>query len=967
MPSASQTIKYRHRRYSKESSSLGLMLGLLSGILTSLALVAIIFVGANVYIQLTQSLTIIDSLPSLLEPSHGLLLQPTRFYDRTHQQIILTLENPAATNKQYISLSLVDGKISDQAFEYLADATIASIDPEYWNEPGNVLSIFSQSAQPILAQKLIDNLRSVNEMSSAELDFGQRLLTFELVGKYGRLQILEWYLNTAQYGKLIYGANAAAQAYFGKSAAQLSLAEAAVLTGFMQNPSLDPSEDNLRIREMQVQVIIDMLGHGYIGTDQAHEALKENIQFQPQIEPESLSPQYTNLVLQQISQVVPLKQLYQGGFDVVTSLDYELQNQAICAARVEQAFLQADSEQATSVKDSLCETVTLLSESPENAVPSTHELKSEVVILSPDNGQILAMLGDSRSKLLPGYPQQHPVGTILSPLLYLTAFAQGMSPASLLWDVPFSEGGGSNAGINQAYQPDWSSYYGPVSLRAAINNDYYGAAAGLYQQLGAENVWRVENQFGILQQESPSTAPASIDDFYSQKASLLEITRAYGVLANQGFMAGQTGESNLKQKSHSMINPITLLSITGPDGKTWLETADPETILVVSTPLAFLTTNVLSGGEVHQTDPALADKLVISRPVAVKTGTSTDGSSTWAVGFTAQLVVGVWIGETQPGYVLSSEPVGALWQAIIKYATKELPRQDFLEPPGISHVLVCEPSGMLPSTVCPSVKDEIFLYGSEPTQVDDLFREYWVNRQTGLLATIFTPTELVDRNVYLSVPTQAVEWAKQTNFPTPPENYDNYPPPHSADAEIGTPAMNSYIRGRVNFYGSAGGDNFAYYRLQVGEGVYPQEWVQIGTDINQPVHNGLLGTWDTNGLQGEYLVQLLIVKQDKQIEQAYTYLFADNTAPSLQIVSPEDNEIFQTSHDKTIIFQAAAEDDFSLEKVKFVLDDQLIATLYESPYVVSWSAELGRHKLQITAYDQAENYREQTITFSVTQ
>jgi membrane peptidoglycan carboxypeptidase len=967
MPSASQAIKNRHRRYSRGSSSLGSKLGLLSGILISLTLVTFIFLGTNVYFQLAPSLASIESLPSLLKPPFGSLLQPTRFYDRTHQQVILTLENPAAVNKQYSRLSMAEGKITTQAFEYLADATIASIDPEYWNEPGSILDVISQSAQPILAQKLIDNLLLANKVSSNGWDFGQRLLTFELVNEYGRLQILEWYLNTAQYGNLIYGADAAARAYFAKPAAQLSLAEAAVLASFVQNPTLDPFKDNLRLREMQVQVIINMFGLGFISMGQAQEALKENIQFQPLLEPESRAPDFTNLVLQQISQVMPLTQLYQGGLQVITSLDFGLQNQALCAVQVQKALLQAGQGQESSLRDPACESATLLSEFSEIAVPSTQDLESEVVIMIPENGQILAMIGETGSTLLHGYPQQHPVGTIISPLLYLTAFTQGMSPASLLWDVPYSEKYTSSAVENQSYQPDWNSFHGPVSLRAAFGHDYYGAAAALYQQLGAENIWRVENQFGILPIESALAAPASINDFYSQQASLLEITRAYGVLAKQGFMVGQAEETGLEQKSTPMLNPITVLSVIDAEGKTFLELAKPDTIPVVSTQLAFLTTHIMGGGEENQPDAIKADELDINRPVAVKTGMSIDGSSTWAVGFTPQFVVGVWLGQTQPGYTLSLEPASDLWQAIMKYTTIDLPTEDFQEPTGISHVLVCDPTGRLPSSVCPSVKEEIFLSGTEPKQVDDLFKEYWVNRETGLLATIFTPTELVDRRVYLSIPTQDVEWAKQANFPLPPEKYDTYPPTHSDDAEIRTPAMNSFVSGRVNIYGSAGGDNFAYYRLQVGEGVYPQEWEQIGTDIDQPRQDGLIGSWDTTGLQGEYLLELLVVKQDRQIERAYIYLIVDNLAPSLQILSPLINEDFQINQDKTIIIQASAEDDFSLEKVEFVVDDQPFATLYESPYIVFWPAEMGPHKLQITAYDQAGNYEEQTTSFSVTQ
>jgi membrane peptidoglycan carboxypeptidase len=968
MPIASQIIKFRQRRFSRESHSIGLKLGLISGILISLAVVMLIFMGANVFFDLSQDLTSVDTLPSLLEPPDGALLQPTRFYDRTHQHVILTLENPAAKNKQYIRLSMTNGKITNQAFKYLADATIAAFDPNFWEESSNPLGVFSKGTQPFLAQKLVNNLRLVYSLPSQKRELSQRLSALLLTGKYGRLQILEWYLNTAHYGKLIFGADAAALAYFAKPAEELSLGEAVMLVSFEQNPSLDPFKDDLRLREMQVQVIINMLEQGFISSDQAQEALKENIQFQPQLEPESLSPEFTNLVLQQMSEVVPLEQLYQGGFEIITSLDYGLQNQADCASQIQKTRLHVNPGQDTSIQDPACEAANFLQATSEIEDPSTQDLDIEVVILNPESGQILAMVGNNQDELLSSNLEAHPVGTIASPWLYLTAFTQGMSPASILWDIPITYTNDSSDGARQVNESDLSTYHGPVSVRAAITNDYYGAAAGLYQQLGAENVWLVENQFGIQTPGIISNTQATIDDFYSQKATLLEITRAYGVLANQGFMAGQPKKANLQAQSQPRLTPTTLLSVSGYDGKTWLEWTKPETIPVVSTQLAFLTTKALTDDEVSQPNLAQESLSEIGRPVAVKTGRGTNDGNTWAVGFTPQIVVGVWVGDSQPGYSINPEPASDLWQAIIKYSTKELPIEDFSEPPGISHVLVCDPSGMLASPLCPSVKEEIFLSGTEPTHVDDLYQKYWVNRETGLLATIFTPAMLVDQKVFISIPAQALEWAKQAGFPMPPENYDTYPPPPpSEDAIITAPGFNTFIGGEVSFYGSAGGDNFSFYRLQVGQGVYPQEWMQLGKDIEQPVQNGLLGSWDTTGLQGEYLVELLVVKQDRQIEQAYLYLLVDNTAPSIKILAPENDGLFQIDQENTIILQASADDDFGLKQVEFVIDDQQIATLYESPYVVLWPAQLGQHELKITAYDMAGNCREEKLTFLVTQ
>ena len=941
---------------------------MVGGVFISLVLVTLIFFVGNTYYRIIKDLPSIDLLPSLVEPPNGSLLHPSQFYDRTQQHIILTLENPAAVNKQYIELARLDEKFSSLPIEYLVSATIASDDPEFWDNSSNLLSIFTQSNQTTIPQKLIEIVFPENSMPPKEQDLGKRLLALQLVGKFGHLKILEWYLNTVQYGKFIYGVDAAARAYFAKPAQELSLAEAAMLAAFEQNPSLDPSIDLPSLREMQVQVIFKMRDQGFISSDEAQEALKENIQFQPQLEPESLSPEFTNLVLQQLSSVIPLKQLYRGGFEIVTSLDFELQNQADCVIQTLQIRTAAGTTNSVPTFDPSCEAGEFLSISPENDGASDQNFRAGVVIMDPENGQVLAMVGDENAELIPSYPKRHQVGTIISPWLYLTAFTQGMSPASLLWDIPVPATGESSNVVGEANQSARPAYHGPVSLRAAFVNDFYGAAEGLYQQVGAENIQQVENKFGIRTSEAISETQLTIDDFYSQQVSLFEIVQAFGVLANQGFMSGQPVSEIAQQNTQTRLTSNTVLSVTGINGKKWLDQTNTETIPVVSTQLAYLSTQVLSDAEARQLSTSQESPLEIDRPVAVKTGRSLDESNIWTVGFTPQIVVGVWIGESQPQNSFNPELASDLWQAIIRYATQEFSEKDFTEPSGISHVMVCEPSGLLPSPICPSVKEELFLTGLEPTKEDDLYKKYWVNRETGLLATIFTPVRMVEQKVYMSIPAPALEWARQSGFPLAPVNNDTYPPPPpSQEAEVNDPIENAYVGGLVNIYGSAGGEDFAYYRLQVGKGVYPQEWVQLGEDNKQPLKDGLLGVWDTTGLDGEYLVELLVVKNDRQFEQAYLYVTVDNTAPQVQILSPEENEEFHISQDATIIIRAAINDDFGLGLVEFEVDDQWKFTLYGPPYLVLWPAQLGMHEIRITAYDLAGNHQEEKISFIVTQ
>jgi membrane carboxypeptidase/penicillin-binding protein len=970
MPTVSQTIKFRQRRYTRENRSPWLKLGLISGILISLAIVILTLAGINYYLGLTRDLPSLALIPSLLEPPNGVFLQPTRLYDRTHQHLILSLENSAATGKQYIQLTVEDGEISNQSLYYLANATIASYDPAFWKEPGYSLSGISEGTHPTLAQLLIANLVLDSEKPSLERNLRERLLAAQLTAQYGREKIIEWFVNSAQFGKFIYGADAAARVYFGKPAERLSLAEAAMLVAIEQSPSIDPWNDLSQIKDLQAQIIVKMLEQGFIGYDEAQQALKEYLQFQPQTALQSLSPTFTNLVLFQLSQSLPLEHVYRGGYEIVTSLDYELQHQASCASQVQLARLQGAQQQGFMEEPSECDAASYLPNLSMGGTSPAQDLLTNIVVLDPGSGQILAMVGDESSDILPSIPNQHAVGTIVSPFLYLTAFSRGMSPATLLWDIPVKDAtNDSSVVFSEASQHALAAYHGPVSLRSAFVNDYIGAAAEVYQQVGSENVWLTEKQLGIRTDHTLSISQAAIDDLYSQQSSLLEIVRAYGVLANQGMMAGQPDQESAQEVSPAGLNPITILNVTDSNGRTWLDWTEPETLPVVSTQLAYLTSNLLSDEDDHQTSSGQQNQLKIGRPVAVISGITMDHTSAWTVGYTPQLVVGVWIGHSQPVFNSNApELADDLWHAIMESLTQQLPVQDFAVPSGIIRTLVCDPSGMLVSPLCPAVAEEVFLEGNEPTQVDNLYQKYWVNRETGLLATIFTPANLVEEKIYLTPPTEAMAWAKKSGYPIPPDTYDDkyLPLPSTQDVRFNTPGMFDHVTGLVRFYGSARGENFAYYRLQVGEGLNPQQWIQIGEDVDRPVQDGLLGTWDTTSLHGTYIVELLVVKQDKQVEQAFLQVTIDNEMPLVQILAPQANEIFIYKQGASIIIQVSANDNTSLKQVEFYVDHHLISTLYEAPFVVLWPVVQGEHNLQVIAYDFAGNQNDAAVSFSVT-
>ncbi len=180
---------------------------------------------------------------------------------------------------------------------------------------------------------------------------------------------------------------------------------------------------------------------------------------------------------------------------------------------------------------------------------------------------------------------------------------------------------------------------------------------------------------------------------------------------------------------------------------------------------------------------------------------------------------------------------------------------------------VCDPSGMLPTKDCPSIVGEVFLTGNEPTQADTLYRSLAVNRETGYLATVYTPPQLVENRVYMVLPPEAQAWAKWANVPVAPAAYDAIQAePINPDVRITSPALFAQIRGSAQIRGTASGADFESYRVLVGQGINPQDWIAVGDGSSTPVEDGLLATWDTTGLSGLYAVQLQVIRSDQRVD-----------------------------------------------------------------------------------------------------
>jgi hypothetical protein len=303
----------------------------------------------------------------------------------------------------------------------------------------------------------------------------------------------------------------------------------------------------------------------------------------------------------------------------------------------------------------------------------------------------------------------------------------------------------------------------------------------------------------------------------------------------------------------------------------------------------------------------------------------------------------------------------------MQYSSRYLAFQTFEMPAGLSIQQVCDPSGLLPTAACPNVVDEVFLPGNEPVQLDTLYRLVSINRESGRLATIFSPPDLVEPRAYISVPPEATLWAERAGLETPPDAYDILPVqlPVSKTTQISAPAMFARVRGKVTISGTASGANLDFYRIQVGQGPDPTLWYQVGEDSQQPIVEGKLATWDTSQLDGLYAVQLLLVRQDQSAERSTILVTVDNQPPQIKILTPIANETLQKRSRPTIVFLAEVEDNLGIDNVAFMVDGRLVARLIQPPFAISWNTTTGNHTLRIVATDEAGNSSESQVTFSV--
>ena len=217
------------------------------------------------------------------------------------------------------------------------------------------------------------------------------------------------------------------------------------------------------------------------------------------------------------------------------------------------------------------------------------------------------------------------------------------------------------------------------------------------------------------------------------------------------------------------------------------------------------------------------------------------------------------------------------------------------------------------------------------------------------------------------VPPEAVEWANASGEDIPPDTYDVIFNPDTGNELISilSPEIFSYVSGQVIISGRARGEGFAYYRVQIGEGLNPRQWLQIGQDSSDPVEEGKLVDWDTTGLDGLYAIQLQVINQDQTVETTTIQVTVDNQPPVIQITHPSEGQTFTYPEERAITFQAQVTDNLGIARVEFLIDEDPLSSLIDPPYAAPWAGRTGEHFLTMIATDLAGNESEETVWFTL--
>ncbi len=937
----------RHRRRRRRMSgkkgiqALG-QTGMVLALLLGLALITGLLFLILSYQSLTHDLPPVQEIENLLDITEGVLRQPTVLYDRTGTEIIARLENPGI-ERHFLPLPSAENASGPTLADPVDDVFIAVFDPGFWQHSGIQTADLTNPEPQTIAERLVLQFLLADEPAAPRRALRMRILAAQITAQYGRKKVLTWFINHQDFGRMTHGIDSAAQLYFGKSASALNLTECMILAATAQAPALNPLDAPEAARSNLKTLTDQLTEKGLLTPEEGESILKTHAAFSPPPEkPAWIASGFVQIVIDQLANNLGEDRILQGGLSIITSLDADLQREIHCTAN---QFLTGKPQEDCTMAGFLPERLEIFN------TAFSQQAQVSIVVQNPQTGQILALLGDfSPSQGEIEQLKPHPAGSLLTPFIYLPAFQRGMGPATLVWDVP-----SSIPSSLSTYQEAPETYQGPMRLREALAANVLAPAAQMLFNLGTDEVQESLQTFGLNMHQMDQLP------YDGGIVSPLLVSDAFAVFANEGV---DIGISLNEAAPH--LSAITWIEVWSVDGQQIAQNRTPSLRPVLSESLTYLMNDILSDEAIRWPVLGFPNATEIGRPAAVKLGETYAGDDQWVVGYTPQRIVTVWLGD--PNEEVTALTAADLWHGIIQYTLNYQPILRWPKPQDISTVEVCDPSGMLPSSICPQLVSEIFVSGNEPLSVDSLFKSYEINQETGHLATVFTPPAMVIENVFMDVPPEAEDWAEAVGLPQAPDEYDNLQSPQKDPTiHISSPDLFSLIAGKVAINGTAGGEDFEYFRVEAGQGLNPQTWLQIGEESYQAVESGLLTNWDTTQTpDGLYALRLQVIRTDQSLATAITQVTIDNTPPEIHIQYPAPNQALSKAPDQPLLFLVNAQDAVGVASVEWLIDGEIIAALDTPPYHLTWSGETGSYQLQVRAIDLAGNPSlSEVITFSV--
>jgi penicillin-binding protein 1A len=505
---------------------------------------------------------------------------------------------------------------------------------------------------------------------SLERKLKEAILALELERRYSKDRILEMYLNQVYFGHGAYGVEAAARTFFGKSVSELTLQESALLAGLPRAPSsYSPFDHPDAARRRRELVLRRMVEFGVLKNGESARLAKTDLGLIPPERRRTTGQYFLEYVEQGLEAKYGADMVFKGGLRVYTTLNPAMQLAAEQALRDGLRALEARTAKPRP------------GEHPEGAV----------VTVEPQTGYVKAIVGGYdffRSEFNRAVQARRQPGSAFKPFVYIAALEAGFTPASRIDDAPVAYTIGNSVWKPENYD---RKFRGPTTLQQALEDSVNVVTVKLQERVGINRTIQVARRLGV---GSPLDLNLSLA-LGTSDLTLIELTSAYGVLANQGVW----------------MPPTAIRYVTDVHGKL-LEEHVPEGREALSPEMAYVITHMLRGVVERGTGHGAK---VLGRPIAAKTGTTNDYSNAWFIGFTPHIATGVWVGYDRPRS-LGRDETGArtavpIWTAYMAKVLGDRAREDFPVPERVSMV----PIDLDPSNECVRVVTMAFVRGTEPS------------------------------------------------------------------------------------------------------------------------------------------------------------------------------------------------------------------------------------------------------------